>query len=72
MKSFIDNGQMTDPMGAEQSMEAILRHIRQQYEEDRLQEQAGEPESWNSSASGRSIDPEAHRTPNYRRQVEEG
>ena len=71
MKSFIDDRQMTGPMLAEQSMEAILRHIRQQYEEDRLQEQAGGPEPWRSSASGRSIDPEAHRTPSYRRQVGE-
>jgi hypothetical protein len=39
MKDFT----MTDPMDDELSMEAILHHIRQQYEEERLQEQGGEP-----------------------------
>jgi len=53
---------MTDSTD-EQSMEAILRRIRQLYEKERLQEQGGESEPPRLSVLGRVVDPTGSSNP---------
>jgi hypothetical protein len=48
---------MTDPKDDDQSMEAILRRVRQRYVEDELQDQGGEAEAARTPRPSRPINP---------------